>query len=503
MQSVLTAADVRRQDDAAVAAGTAVETLMGRAGWAVARAAREMLGGLYGRRVVVVCGKGNNGGDGIVAARLLLAGGARACVVLLADRAAVTGATAAALEQFAGPLRTAAALADEVARADLVIDAIVGVGINGPLREETQAVVDLLNDARMTLSIDVPAGVAADTGVVAGRAVRANRTVAIGGLKPGLLFEPGRTFAGMVTTADIGLGADGATAWSLEATDVARAIPRRMATTHKRSAGTVLVVAGSDAMPGAAALVTGAAVHAGAGLTRLCSTPIACAVALSSVPEATSIPAPGSDGALDRSAIELVAEAHADALVIGPGLGASKRTAEVARAIIAEAPYPVVIDADAITAIAGVPELVAARTAPTIITPHAGELARLLGASAADLDADRLEAAREAARRFGCIVVFKGPGTVIAGPNAIFVTRPGGPALAQGGSGDVLAGLLGGWIAQLARTGAVIDERTVAAAVWVHASAGDAIAARSDPHPANATALIAQIGPTMHAVMHS
>ena len=500
MLPVLLSDDVKRQDAEASSLGVSVEQLMENAGWAAARAARGLLEGTYGRRIVIVCGKGNNAGDGLVAGRILQSQGAHATAVLTSDK--LSDLASRNLARFAGRRVTLESISRELERADLVIDALLGVGLSrAPDGAIAEAIGSIGDAAAPVLAVDVPSGVDADTGTVPGAVVTARATVTFTGYKPGLLFAPGVGHAGLVDVADIGIP-DPATEISvLEARDVAVWLPRRARAAHKRNAGTVLVVAGSRAMPGAAALVTGACVQAGAGLTTLCAPEDVCRVVLSRVPEITTIPLPESaEGILDAKALDLIGPRVDDftTMVIGPGLGTHPATVEAVRALVESREGPLVIDADGLNALAGAVEILRRRNAMgriSIITPHAGELSRLVGKAAVDLDADRLNAAREASRDLGCIVVFKGPGTVVAGDET-FINPTGGPALAQGGTGDVLAGMVGGLLAQKNSARA----RDVAATVWLHGAAGDRLARRIAPHTANASALIAELAPTMHEV---
>jgi len=502
MLPVLLAEDVKRQDASAAQNGVSVEQLMENAGWAVARGARKLLGGSYGRRVVVVCGKGNNAGDGLVAGRVLVAQGAHVTAVLTSDRHSEL--TELNLQRFPGRIVHLDQLPRELARADLVIDAVFGVGLTRAPEGSAAAAIEACAASLVPiLAVDVPSGVDADTGAVPGAVVDARATVTFSGYKPGLLFAPGAEHAGTVEVADIGVSDPLTRVAALEKADIAVWLPRRARASNKRKAGTVLVVAGSRAMPGAAALVTGACVQVGAGLTTLCAPEDVCRVVLTQVPEITTIPIPeNSEGILDSKALDLISPRLADftAVVIGPGLGRHPATVDAVRALVELVTQPVVIDADGLNAFADATELLRARAEknrPTVITPHAGELARLLGRPAADLDADRLKAARDAHRELGAIVVFKGPGTVIAGSSEIWINTTGGPALAQGGTGDVLAGMTGGLLAQ--KRGDV-TARDVAAVVWLHGAAADRISGRVAPHPANATALIAELADTIHEV---
>lgn len=525
MLDVLTAADVQRHD---AAAALPVARLMDNAGYAVARAARAMLHGCYGRRVLIVCGKGNNGGDGLVAGRVLHAMGAHVTAIVLAEAGALSPLARANLERFPGRLLAPGFLAREMARADLIVDAIFGVGLarapEGPALHAIRAIRRAVDAGRAlpvgaempdgivatrarVLSVDVPSGMDADTGRTFDDCIiPADVTVTFGGPKPGLLFRP--ALAGDVSIADIGTPHRDPAIHThvMERVDVAACIPRRARDAHKRRSGTVLVAAGSRAMPGAASLAGGASVHAGAGLTILCAPEEVCRVALGRTPEMTTIPAAGGgDGVIDPKTLDLIRPrlAELDAIVLGPGLSLHAAAVEFARALLDEATtIPVVIDADGISALVGAPHMLENRHAPTILTPHAGELARLMGTDPRTLDADRIGAARIAARTLGVTIVFKGPGTIITDGDEVFINPTGSEALAQGGTGDVLAGIIGSITAQWVTAAPVdtVPARVVAAAVWLHGFAADLISARIAPHPANAAALIDELPAALHEV---
>jgi len=504
---VLTAEDVHRIDAACEARGISTETLMGNAGYAVAAAARRLLGTMYGRRVVVVCGKGNNAGDGLVAGRVLASWGASVVGVLtLGDE--FKGAAKAALERFPGRRVGPDVWDREVERADLVIDAIFGVGLSrAPEGEAARAIARLAAGRATVLAVDVPSGVDADTGRLAGEtAVRAARTVTLDGLKPGLLFEPGRSAAGRVEVADIGVPSDLhlGRVRAMHAADVAAALPPRRAAANKRNVGTVLLVVGSRALPGAAALAAAASVHAGAGLTVVAAPESVVPTIVARVPEATAIPLPETgDGTIDPKAIELIQprlkEFHVVAM--GPGLSLHPGSAELVRSLVAELDVPLVLDADGLSAFKGEAERLARHRGPLAITPHSAELARLTGTTAEEIDADRLRAARDAASSLNAVVLLKGPGTVIAAPDGrAFVTTTGGPGLAQGGTGDVLTGMTAAFLAQRSRAGEDDVLTTVAATAWIHGRAGDRIAERVGPHPASPSMLIDELPAVLHEV---
>lgn len=471
MLDVLTAEDVRRQD----AAGE-VAALMEAAGFAVARAVRGMLGATYGVRIVVVCGPGNNGGDGIVAARLLRSWGAHVTCV----------------EEPWSSLST------EIERADLVIDALFGVGLSRPVGGEARAAVDAMNAyAGPVVSVDIPSGMDTDTGRPFGAMVHPTAVVTLSGLKPGLCFN--EDIAAWIEIADIGAARVDPAAFALEEADVAAILPVRTPGAHKRGSGTALIVAGSRAMPGAASLAAAACIHAGAGLTTLAGTDRVTAVALSRTPEVTTLPLSESpEGALDEKAAEAVL-ARADsfsAIAIGPGLSTHPQALDAARSIVLSSSAPMVIDADAITAFAGDAGALRARRGFTILTPHEGELARLMGVEVASIRDDRLRATRDAAALTGHVVALKGHGTVIASPNGqVYINTTGNRGLAQGGTGDVLTGIIAAMLAQ-----GRPDVALCAAAIWLHGRVADLVAERVAPHPSNASMLIELLPETMHDV---
>ncbi|MGH2784086.1 MAG: NAD(P)H-hydrate dehydratase [Actinomycetota bacterium] len=508
MIPVLTAEDVRRQDAECEARGITTSFLMGNAGFAVATAARSHLGGTYGRRVVIVCGKGNNAGDGLVAGRRLAAWGAKVSAVMLLG-SELGGAAGEALAGFPGRVLGPEALDRELGRSDLAIDAIFGVGLSRAPKGAVAVAIERLSSGQTpVIAVDVPSGVNADTGAIAeGRAARAVLTVTLGGLKPGLLFEPGRSAAGRVEVADIGVPEDlrTGTASALDAADVRALLPRRQAASNKRRVGTVLVVVGSRGLPGAAALAAGACVHGGAGLTVIAAPESVVPMIVGRVPEVTAIPLPETgDGTIDPKAIELIrprlGEFHVVAM--GPGLSTHPGTAELIRALVTELALPMVLDADALTAFTGAVEQLAQARGPLVLTPHTRELSRLIGRSDEDIESDRLAAARAAASSLDSVVLLKGPGTVIAAPDGTAYVNPtGGPALAQGGTGDVLTGLTAALLAQDLVVGERRGEHLVTAlAAWIHGRAADLAAERCAPHPASASMLIDLLPEVLHEV---
>lgn len=416
-----------------------IEVLVERAGSAVARTAVRMLGGTYGRTVNVIAGAGNNGADGRVAARRLEARGVR---VRLFDA------------QTCPPV---------LPTADLVIDAAYGTGFRGIWHSP---------DVRgaPVLAVDIPTGVDGLTGAASDEVLPADRTVTFVALKPGLLFPPGARLAGELELVDIGLdpendgpGGDRPGANLLQRRDVAAWWPYRGPSAHKWNAA-VRIIAGSPTMTGAASLVAAGAQRTGAGMVQV-STPGVDSAPLPTEAIQRRLPATGwADDAL-RSLDRF------HSVVVGPGLGRRDDMAASARYFMHHAPLPMVIDGDALFALAwnadGPLALLKARTAPTILTPHDGELKLLTGAAPGR---DRIASARELARDSGCVVLLKGPATVVADPGGeVVVVTAGDERLATAGTGDVLAGIVGALLAHR-----LPPLQAAAAGAWVHGQAARA-----------------------------
>jgi hydroxyethylthiazole kinase-like uncharacterized protein yjeF len=422
--------------------------LMQRAVAGLASVCAGLLGRVYGSRVVVLAGSGDNGGDSLHAAAVLARRGAVVTAVTVASRVHEAGSQA--LRAAGGQLIEAAdpGTGQAISSADLIIDGMLGIGGRGGLREPAASLAAAAGRARaLVVAADLPSGIDADTGVVDGAAVRADVTVTFGTWKPGLLIDPGASHAGVVELIDIGLGPylgpSGVAA--LQAADVADWLPRPSAESDKYRRGVLGLAAGSDRFTGAATLAIGGAIHGGAGMIRLVSAAPAVAVARQHWPETViTVTGPGSSAG---RAIEAAGQVQAWAA--GPGMGTGEAAVSLLTAVLRSS-VPVLVDADGITVLAAHRELLP-RAAPTLITPHAGELARLIGADRADVEARRLEFARHAASELGITVLLKGSTTVIAGPTEddLVLVNPTGTAwLATAGSGDVLSGLAGALLAQ-------------------------------------------------------
>lgn len=424
---------------------------------------RELLAGRAdGNRVVIVCGTGNNGGDGLVVGRHLLGRGARVEAWLVGEPTKMTSDCRATYDAFVGlggrvstlvaptldPLRVA------LAGADLVVDALFGTGLDRPITELSAGVVTFMNDARAKkVSLDVPSGMNADTGVAMGAAVRADLTVTFAHLKLGHVTGQGAHLSGVVRVVDIGVPSTlraEHTAGLVEARDVRALTRARPVDSHKYRAGHVAVLAGSRGKVGAALLAAHGALRGGAGAATIVTWPDAAAAVESRVVEVmTARIGEEADDADGAAAGRLGAQIDAAltnkrAVVIGPGFGTGDRAREAVRHVLATFAGPIVADADALTVHAGALEAFAQASGRAILTPHAGELARLLDITSEEVEADRFTAARNAASLARSVVVLKGPFTVIASPDGrIVVNSTGNPALATAGSGDVLAGLMG------------------------------------------------------------
>ena len=491
MRSVFTAEEMRRLDRHAIAElGIPGATLMENAGRGAAEsiiAALPELGApRRGARVVVVCGKGGNGGDGFVVARWLKRRGALPSVLLAFPPAEIGGDARLKLEEMRRsgirPLRLADGAASALARAHVVVDALLGTGSRGSPEGSVARAIELINaSGRPVVALDIPSGMSADGGAPAGPAIRAALTLAFAGLKRGLVTAPGDELAGRVSVVPIGVPdgevARGVTTFLLEASDVAPHFPRRPRAAHKGTYGHLLLVAGSLGKTGAAALAAAAAMRSGSGLVTVATPVSQQPVVASLVVEAMTEPLPETPArTLALKARDVIVELAAprDAVAIGPGIGLDEETQQLVRSLIQELRKPLAADADALTALAG--HLEALRTAPSVrcLTPHPGEMARMLGARVDDVQRDRIETAREFATRYRVYVVLKGARSVIGTPDGrVFVNPSGNPGMASGGTGDVLTGMLGAFLARGMEPGAALQS-----SVYLHGSAGDIAAER-------------------------
>lgn len=470
LEPLWTAEQMRAGDEWAIEQlGTPSLDLMERAGAGVARAAARHAGE---GRIVVACGKGNNGGDGLVAARLLRESGREADVLLLAPASELGGDAGENLARLPGPAPRdfdPAALDG----AALIVDALLGTGFSGEPREPLAGAIAAIEAASVpVISVDVPSGVDGSSGEVAGAAIHASATTTFHGPKAGLWICPGKAHAGAVETIDIGIPGDGPAAPSigLIGPEVRDLIPPRESGATKFSEGVVLVAGGSKGLTGAPCMASEAAQRAGAGYVTACVPASLTQVFELRLLEAMTVGLPDRDGSLGPEGVEHVARlcGRAGALVLGPGLGRAEHAVLFARSLAAWAEAPLLLDADGLNAHAGALEQLASRPAATVLTPHAGELGRLLEIDSDEVEARRLHHVREAALRSGAVVVLKGDDTLVAEPEGrVAVSRGGSAGLATAGTGDVLSGTIAAMLAK-----GLEPFAAACAGVYVHAQAG-------------------------------
>lgn len=508
MLPLFTAEEMRRLDRRAMTElGIPGATLMENAGRGAAEAIARWLRTLgigRGARVGVVCGKGGNGGDGFVVARWLARRGARPAVWLAAPVEEIRGDAALKLAELRRrgvqprPVADEARLKRSLAEADVIVDALLGTGTQGGATGLVAWVIELINaSGRPVVALDLPSGVPADAGPAPGPAIRAALTLTFAGLKRNLVAGPGAEYAGRVEVVPIGIPDDevrrGVTTFVLEAADVARYFPARPRTAHKGSFGHLLIVAGSLGKTGAAALAARAAMRSGAGLVTVATAasqqPVVAGLVLEAMTEALPETEARTVALKAREAIRELAAAR-DAVALGPGLGRDPETQVLARELVRDLPRPMVVDADALTALAGHLDLLPRAAAPRCLTPHPGEMARMVGTTVAEVEHDRIGAAREFATGRRVFLALKGAATIVAAPSGeVFVNRTGNPGMASGGTGDVLTGMAGAFLARGLDPLAALQ-----AAVYLHGSAGDVAAARVGQESLIASDVIEALG---------
>ena len=484
MRPIFTASEMRALDARAIQQlGIPGPRLMENAGAGAAQVIASEFVPIRGKRVLILCGKGNNGGDGFVVARRLTARGARVRVVLVGDRSEIKGDAAVAMKRWRGKItemaeqQAVAALPGDLADADVIVDALLGTGLTGPARGLFAAAIAAVNRSeRPVVALDLPSGLSSDQGAVLGPTVRALLTVTFAGYKRGLLLHPGAANAGRVAVVDIGIPPSDVEqsiqSFLLEEADIRQHFPPRRPDSHKGTFGHLLVVAGSIGKTGAAGLTGRAALRSGVGLctiaTAVSQQPIVAGLGL----EAMTEPLPETPTqTISSKARERIAElaSRTDAVALGPGISLDPDTQELIRGLIADVPDPMVVDADALSALAGHLDILHRAAGPRALTPHPGEMARMLGSTIADVQSDRFETVRSFCTEHGVSLALKGAGTVIGGPDGrLFVNPTGNPGMAKGGSGDVLTGMVGAFLAR------GLDALTaLQAGCFLHGMAGD------------------------------
>ncbi len=458
--------------------------LMENAGLESLRYLDECLGGLDGKRIAVFCGKGNNGGDGFVLARHLHIGGTDCTVYLLASKKELKGDAGLNMEIYANSggtikeLKTGADIKKHkinILHADACVDALLGTGIKSPLDGTYKTVVEKMNDwKRFCLAIDIPTGLSSDAGVEPGLHVKADATIAFGFPATGMAFYPAAASVGKLKTVNISfprqvLDESEFDAWLLDDDYIREKLPARPDDAHKGRFGHAVVTGGSTGMGGAIGLAALAALRVGAGLVTAAVPKVLSHQFELGLKEVVSfhlgdkLDNPQNAGALTEFCRDK------SALLIGPGMGRGSVLTDIVTEVVESAKPPIVVDADGINNLAPNKDVLKKAKSPVVITPHPGEMARLTGKSAKEINSDRLGTAREFSKEYNCITVLKGARTVIASPDGTAYINPTGNAnLASGGSGDVLSGMITGFISQ-----SVAPVDAAAAAVYLHGLAAD------------------------------
>ncbi|HSA63998.1 MAG TPA: NAD(P)H-hydrate dehydratase [Nitrospira sp.] len=470
-------------------------TLMERAGKGTAEFIERRFGPLAGKRVTIVCGKGNNGGDGLVVARLLRQRRAVVTVLMLALAAELSRDAAAMYRRWlriAGrsatkTFRSADHVEDLLTGSTLIVDALLGTGLSTPVSGAYREAIRLMNRTGSPIvAVDMPSGIHADDGALLGHAIRATATVTFGLPKLGLYLGAGIDHAGDIHVVDIGIPAafvdkvDSRTLLITEET-VRAALPSRPASSHKGTYGHAGILAGSVGKTGAAALAAKAALRIGAGLVTVGVPASVNDVLEAKLLEVMTMPLPDTKArTLGRASFDrIMAFIQArTAIAIGPGLSTHPETVELVQSLVKHLDRPSVLDADALNALASRASLLTECKTPPILTPHPGEMARLeVGATSQSINADRLGTARRFARERGVFLVLKGARTIVARPDGLLMICPtGNPGMATAGTGDVLTGMLVGLLAQ-----GVPSWEAACAATYLHGAAGDLAARRFGP----------------------
>jgi NAD(P)H-hydrate epimerase len=505
---ILNAAQMREADRFTIEEiGIPSLVLMENAGRQVVSAIEASYESCLNGRVAVLCGRGNNGGDGFVVARTLLQRGVDAAVFVIGSVAEVRGDARINLDVLGRLGVTVVEIADEqswelhfseISQCTLIIDAIFGTGLKAPLAGMLETVVADVNASDIPIvSIDLPSGISADTAHLIGDCVDASMTVTLAAPKLPLVVPPAEAFAGDVVIADIGIPyevideLEGPRLELLTPEQVAEIIEPRAADSNKGDFGRVTVVAGSRGKTGAAHLAAMGALRSGAGLVTVATPASVLPIVAGFAPELMTEPLADADGALVAEAIERVLELRHDVIACGPGLGRNPTVAAFVRALLDRATAPLVLDADALTVLADDPARIVGREdRDVIITPHPGEMARLVGSSVEDVQANRIDVAGTFASAHHVYVVLKGHRTVIATPEGhVFINPTGNPGMATAGTGDVLCGMIAAWLAQL-----LDAEAACRLAVFAHGLAGDLAEAAHGQVSMTATDLLAQLG---------
>ena len=510
---ILNAAQMREADRFTIEdIGIPSLVLMENAGRQVVAAMEAAYESRLSGRVAVLCGRGNNGGDGFVVARTLMQRGIDASVFVVGPIAEVRGDAKTNLEILGRLGITVVEINDEqswelhfseISQCTLIVDAIFGTGLKSALGGMMETIVADVNASSIPIvSIDLPSGLSADTPQLIGDCIDASMTVTLATPKLPLVLPPGEEHAGDVVIADIGIphevidGVEGQHIELLTPEQLRDVVEPRAADSHKGDFGRVTVVAGSRGKTGAAYLAAMAALRSGAGLVTVATPASSLPIIASMAPEMMTEPlAESPEGMVAARGIERLLDLDHDVIACGPGLGRGPGVAEFVRMLLDRATVPLVLDADAITVLADDPgRLVGREERDVIITPHPGEMARLIGSAVEEVQANRIEVATTFATTHRVYVVLKGHRTIIASPDGhVFINPTGNAGMATGGTGDVLTGMIAAWLAQL-----LDAEAACRLAVFLHGAAGDLAEAVEGQVAMTATDVIAHLGDALN-----
>jgi NAD(P)H-hydrate epimerase len=493
---LVTAAEMQAMDRRTIETGgiPGIE-LMENAGRGAARFLLDYFPEAIQNQIGIIAGKGNNGGDGFVIARYLSQKGIQVNVYLLAQSSAVKGDAAENLKLLK-PLgipvielpdkKSFSNRQNDMQHVDLWVDSILGTGLKSDVRGYYRDVITFINSLKKPVfAVDIPSGLNSDTGQPCGACIQAQATATFGFAKSGHVLQPGAAFSGRLKIVDIGIPDHiakeiGPQQYRLTRDQIRNYFQPRKPDSHKGTAGHLLVIAGSTGKTGAAAMTAMSAMRVGAGLVTLGVGQSINTILESQVLEVMTEPLPDLDnGHLGESALDRILDLTADkqCLALGPGLGQAKETRTLVTRIIQNSSIPLVIDADGLNNLAGHTQILKELQVPVIVTPHPGEMARLMKTSAAAVQADRMQSARDFAFEFNAHVILKGAGTVIAHPDGrAYINSTGNPGMAAGGMGDVLTGVIAGLITQ-----GFSPESATHAGVYLHGAAADTLAESIGP----------------------
>ena len=488
---IVSCEQMREMDKRAISGGTPGIELMERAGTGLVSVVKEEIPDTSRKKFVVFVGSGNNGGDGLVVARKLKELGAQVRIALLAEEEEMKEDTNTNLTRARGaeidtiPVKglSSERIREEISGSDIVVDAIFGTGFSGVIGGMARQAIEAINGSKKyVVACDIPSGVNGDTGEVGGTCVASDLTVTFAYPKRGLFLYPGSRFAGSIRVVDIGIEEeDLPSRWNmLTFSDIKEILPKRRKDGHKKDFGHVLILAGSSGMTGAATLTCQGALRIGAGLVTLGIPESLNPIMEVKITEAMTLPLPETEEkSLSSKGIgeilDFMERRKVDAIVIGPGLSTNRNTGKLVNKILNKVDLPCVLDADGINLLVGEASLTKAK-AEIIITPHPGELARLLGKKAEEVQRERIRYAFQFSKENNLICVLKGYQTVVANGADVFINPLGNPGMASGGSGDVLSGMIGGLVGQLRLMKTEKRDNLLSAAiagVYLHSLAGD------------------------------